>query len=120
MGIGAYIKNRLLKQKAVYWGSPVSDGYGGHTWGSPVEIDCRWEDVTKVVQTRDGEEVVSVAQVFVDRDVVKGGVLWLGRLADLTSSQQSDPATVSGAYVIKRVEKLPEIDGNGFLRKVLL
>ena len=45
------IIDRSLKQTAVYWslagddsGGDDFDEYGQPIFGTPVEIDCRWED----------------------------------------------------------------------------
>lgn len=120
MGITDHI-GRLLKQRAVYWGSPTPDGYGGYAWATPVEVNCRWQEGVKVVVTSDGKEVISTAQVWVDRDMSEGDMLWLGSLSSLTSAQQADPTTLQDAYTVKRVEKTPELGKSGnYLRKVYL
>ncbi len=51
-------------------------------WPDPVEIDCRWDEVTKLVvsgQTsgKPGEEVVAHATVLVNIDLKYGGFLSL-------------------------------------------
>ena len=110
MGIENLIA-RLCTQTAVYWGSPVADGYGGKTLADPVEISCRWEDrvekISIVTASRLGEEIVSKAQVFVTEDVEELGWLFLGDLDDLDSDEEADPMTVDGAYEIKRFDKTP-------------
>ena len=71
MGIENFI-TRTCSQTAVYWGTPVADGYGGKTFVDPVEISCRWENrVEKIsrVGSRTGEEIISQARVFVTQDV---------------------------------------------------
>jgi len=112
--------NKQLNQTAVYWASPTQDGYGGFTWSSPVEIDCRWQNSTKVITTGNGDEIVCKAIVYVNQDVDEEGMLYLGDLDDLDSGQEADPMTVDGAYKILRFDKSPTVRGDAYLRKVYL
>lgn len=129
-----------LTQTAVYWPSPVNDGYGGWTYGTPSEVACRWIDKTKVIQTMKQKELVSQAQVKVAVDLDVNGYLWLGTLVELatflgippiggtdsdtsTSSSLestsgpvnpgggSDPSVISGAFRIVQFTKTPSIGG---------
>jgi len=109
-----------LHQTAVYWGSPTDDGYGGYTWGDPVEIDCRWIDSARVVTDGKGREIVCRAEVQVGQDLDEDGMLYLGELDDLDSAQEDDPRTVDGAYSIKRFDKVPTIKGTAYYRKAYL
>jgi len=96
-------------QTAVYWGSPVPDGYGGYTYAKPIEIKCRWDDVSKEIMSDNGEQIVCRAQVLTPTDVKTGGYLYLGSLQNLTldAADYVNPRTVNGAYMIQRVEKSP-------------
>lgn len=94
-------------QTAVYWGNPRSDGYGGIIFDDPVEIKCRWDDVAKLITDAKGQTVISQAEVLITQDVVVDGYLYLGALADLDSSEEENPISVSGAHAIKRVDKTP-------------
>jgi hypothetical protein len=108
-------------QTAVYWGNPRNDGYGGTTYDSPVEIKCRWDGTTKRVTNNQGVEVVSQAEVLVTQDMDADGLLYLGALSDLTTTQQNDPAQVVGAYKIQRVDKNPLFRSTSeFVRTVYL
>ncbi len=111
---------KFLQQTAVYWASPKTDGIGGFTWADPVEIKCRWTDSTNVVTGRDGQELVSRAFVLVDRDLEEQGVLFLGTLLELDSTQEDDPTELDGALLIKRFDKIPDIPAKLFLRKAFL
>jgi len=111
---------RNLNQTAVYWASPQPDGYGGYTYDDPIEISCRWVDSVKVVKDKNGEEIVCRAEVQVDRDVDEGGVLYLGSLGDLTEQQKNNPKLVDGAFEIKRFDKIPDVKGKKYFRKVYL
>jgi len=114
-----HFTERNLHQTAIYWGAPINNGYGGFTWEEPEEIECRWEDSTKVILTAKGEEETSHAEVQVKQDVDENGMLFLGSLDDLDSDQIDDPVG-AGAHRILRFDKVPTIDGLHFYRKVYL
>jgi hypothetical protein len=97
-------------QTAVYWASPTPDGRGGHTWDTAVEINCRWEGSTELIRASNGEQIVSRAVVQVSQDLNENGMLYLGELDDLTTAQKANPMTVSTAYLIRKFDKIPEID----------
>jgi hypothetical protein len=119
MSIGASI-TRNLNQTAVYWGSPVEDGYGKQTFADPVEIVCRWEDKQQIIGTITGNQIIgfqnmSRAIVYVDRDLDVDGWLMLGTLDDLvdssgdSSGEYYDPHQITSAYIIKRFERMPAL-----------
>jgi len=111
---------RACVQTAVYWGSPVADGYGGFTFASPVEIACRWEEKTGTFINRKGEQIFSKAYVFTLQDVVERGYLYLGELTDLDSNPD-DPKEVDDALEIKRFDKSPALGSTTvFTRKAYL
>lgn len=112
-------------QKAVYWplgsadsGGSDYDNYGQPNYATPVEIDCRWHDKNEEFVDAQGMRVVSHSLVFVDRDVVLDGVLWLGELTDV--SDLSNPLKNDGAWPIRRVDKIPDMDVEEYLIKVFL
>lgn len=120
------------KQKAVYWGNPTEDGYGGLTFDDPVEIYCRWEDKTQILGAITGNQVLGYSEtsraiVYLLQDVTEEGYLWLGELTDLDSYLDSsdgtyiDPRTVPNAHIIKRFEKTPSFGSTTvFLRRAFL
>lgn len=112
--------DRNLNQTAVYWGTPVDDGDGGLTFADPVEIDCRWVDISEVITAASGEQIVSRAKVRVNQDLDERGMLYLGTLADLDSTQEGDPLSVDGAHEIRRFDKIPTIKANAYSRKAWL
>lgn len=111
---------RACNQTAVYWASPTDDGYGNFVYADPVEISVRWEDSTEVITDSKGQERVSKAEVIVLQDVVEQGLLFLGDIADLDSTEEDDPTTIDGAYPVVRFDKTPGIKGRSFLRKAWL
>lgn len=113
------IISRMRKQTAVYW-IPLDklDSYGAPVLGSPVEISCRWQDSVQLFIAADGTEQTSNAKVFVDRDVVIGGVLMLGTLEDITDPIH--PKENEGAYEIKQFMDMPNLKATEFLKTVIL
>ena len=124
MGI-IQVLEKAYVQTAVYWATPISDGYGGNTFSTPVEISCRWEYKQEVVTERKGiashgEEITSFAQVYVLQDISKGGYLYLGELNDLDSNPDT-PKEIANAFKIIKFEKTPVYRStSNFLRKVYL
>jgi hypothetical protein len=109
-----------LRQTAVYWGGPQSDGFGGRTFDEAVEISVRWEDKQELFIDATGQEVRSNAVVYVDRDLDMGGYLYLGELDDLDSAEAADPFTLSNAREIRGWGKTPSLKNDISLRKVWL
>lgn len=101
------------KHTAVYWGSPVPDGYGGLTFDSPIEINCIWSEKKRSMMSNEGREVVSEAQVHVLQDVDQNGMLFHGKLTDLTQDQKDDPRTLERAYEILRFIKIESLVNPG-------
>ena len=115
------IISKNCKQTAVYWSSPVNDGYGGFTFAEPIEIKCRWEDKVQFIRMDDGNMQASRAIVYVLQELDEEGYLYLGTLADLDSADEDDPTIVSGAYNIKKFEKSPVLGKtNAFAYKAWL
>lgn len=91
-----------------YWSPRVNDGYGGGSYGAPVEALCRWEEVAEKFTTPDGEELVSSAIVWPDFIPETGGFLYRG---ELVTGIPADPREQAGAYEIKKVQRTPELSG---------
>lgn len=119
---------RQYKQDCVYWGNPQNDGEGGFTFDEPVELKCRWEETKQVVSDAKGNMIASRAVVFTKQDLDEEGYLFLGTLEDVydlvgESSEGGcdDPASVEGAYIIKRFQKTPALGSTTeFLRSSFL
>jgi hypothetical protein len=125
MSITSFL-TRTCTQVAVYWGSPVNDGYGGKTFATPIEIFCRWEDRNEVFVASNGDEAVSKSVVYILQDLDQEGYLYLGTLDELYDSAESSgitlaPSEIEGAQIIKRFDKQPALGSiTEFLRKVYL
>jgi hypothetical protein len=108
---------KLFKQRAVYWAPAGLDSNGQMTYEPPIEIKCRWSDISSLYLDTQGEQAVSQATVMVDRDVKKGGILWKGKLQTVIS--QSVPLENPDAAEIKRFESEPNIKATKFFRTAL-
>jgi hypothetical protein len=108
----------VLRQDAVYWGSPTPDGTGGRTFAAAVQIKCRWEDGSFVFTNAEGREEVATSQVFVASDLDLEGYLYLGGLTWLSAAQRSNPLIAPGAVEIRGRSKDPDVSGTRFLREV--
>lgn len=119
-GILSFIK-RVCVQRAVYWGAPEADGFGGYSFSEPKEVSVRWDDKTERVTDSNGNEIVSRAEIMVTEDVDEGGCLYLGELDSLSEGEKANPQSVEGAFLIKRVDRSPLYRStNKFVRTVYL
>ena len=109
-----------LNQVAVYWGNPVNDGQGGRTFDNPVEIAVRWEQKQELFIDGNGQEVRSMAVVYLAQSVVLDGFLYLGVLNDISSAEEADPMTISNAFAIRGYQSIPNVRATKFLRRAWL
>ena len=107
---------RNLRQKCVYWGTATPDGFGTYTYADPVELDCRWEDITMVNMLALEINTEVRSEVFLAQDVAEQGMLLLGTLDDLDSGEYNDPVA-AGASIIVRFDKIPTLKGDYYFRK---
>lgn len=110
----------MRRQKAVYWdlATITHDDYGDPETIAGVEIDVRWEEATVEFLDINGTTQLSNAIVYADRDLKVGGVLMLGELTDVTDA--TNPKENTGAFEIKRFDKLPTLRVTDFLRTAYL
>ena len=113
------ILKRMLKQDAVYWGVTGFNPSGEPEFAAPIDIKCRWEEVSEVFLSVTGADEVSNAIVYVDRDVVVQGQLRQGKVANLPVPN-GHPSDNPGSYAIRKFEKLPTLDAKFFLRTCYL
>ena len=91
-----------LRQKAVYWPFKAYDGNGNATYGTPVEIPCRWEDNASVIQSPNKGPIAITGQVYVDQTLLLDSQIRLGALADL-------PSPLDNLRVIIDINNTPDI-----------
>lgn len=106
--IEKYIK-RISRHTAVYWSRPTPRADGSNSYAAPIEIKCLWVGGTQYIPDRDMREVSAKALVYVSQDLDEQGMLFLGKLSELTTAQKTDPRKVSRAYEITKFEKIPSL-----------
>jgi hypothetical protein len=112
---------KVCVQTIVYWAPLGSDGYGGTIYADPIERKVRWDDVTEIIKTNDGEDVVTRAKLMVVDDYTYKGMVYLGRIQDLTIVERKDPRSIINAYEIKSNPKTPLFrSSTQFVREIYL
>jgi len=119
---------KVRKQVAVYWEPGHPDESGQEGFGNPIEIKCRWTDITAMEVKDNGDQFMSRAIVIVDRQLRLDGVLWLSTakvtdpagtaLGQLTDA--NDPFENAGALRIQRITRTPDIRAKNFIDRVVL
>jgi hypothetical protein len=108
------------RQKAVYWGPVGVDAYGKTTFADPVEMNVRWEYVSKIFINPKGKEERSNSVVYPEDEVLVKGYMAPIELTSLNSANEGYPEIVEGAREIRSVDKTPDIKYTGFLIEVYL
>lgn len=101
--------SKQLNQTMVYWPSPVNDGYGGKTFGVPVEVPARCEYRIERAINAMGNEVLSKAFVYLEQEVEEGAFLYLGSLSDIDADGLVNPSTVKGSMIVLTFLKIPRL-----------
>lgn len=107
-GIDRFLK-KIAKDVAVYWGNPTVSGDGSNRYDDPIEIDVLWKGKEDLVRSLNAKEGVGRAVVYVTVDLDEQGMLYHGRLTDLTDAQKADPRKVKKAFEITRFFKVPSM-----------
>jgi hypothetical protein len=109
----SFIDNNL-RENITYWSAGALDGFGKPTFGSPTTIPARWEQVTELFIDNTGNEVRSMAKVFLGQAVSNGDYLYKG------VSSATDPTTVDGAYEVRQYKEIPGLYYDVLLRVAML
>ena len=105
----------MLKQKATWW-SVSPDGFGGDTFGSPVLLDCRWENRQEVfIGQIDRKELISNAVVFINQDIAVGDYLVEG-----DQIAQVDPSELPNSFKVQRFDSVPDLRNLQKVRRAVL
>ena len=110
---------RNMHHDVTHWPITGTNGYGGFTFGTPVLVVCRWQDVAELFRDANNEEVISDAIVYMPVDVDIGDFLAQG---DHTSPTVTDPTTLTSprAYRVRQRHRTTDLRNLVALRKVFL
>ena len=98
---------RAQKQKLVYWPYSGADRHGQPTYGTAVEMSCRWDDAVKQIFTTEGSPVFSSIELITQVRIQPKGMVWLGKLSQVTSA--TVPRSNSGVREVIMVASTPTI-----------
>jgi hypothetical protein len=118
-GVTAYLK-RITNDTAVYWASPTASADGSNSFGTPIEIKCFWSNSIDLKTEIDRKDVFVQAKVHVVIDLDEQGMLFHGKLTDLTDIQKSNPKKVPRAYEIKKFIKIPSLTNKSQFNRVAI
>jgi hypothetical protein len=97
---------KMLRQAAVYWGTPSENSDGTFSYADPVQCRCQWGSPKEdLIIDAEGRERVAHASVFLNLTPELNGFLYLGLLDDLDSDADM-PEENPAAYKIIAIEKV--------------
>ena len=108
-----------LNQKCVHWLKTGSDKYDMPTYGTPTEIDCRWDDVTELFMSLKGELEPSRSTVYSLTDFHPDDMLWYGTMAEYTAQHDGEDVRTF-AHTVRRADSIPDIRAEVYLRMAFL
>jgi hypothetical protein len=108
-----HFAQKNLRQDITYWPPSAQNIYGHASSGEPILIKGRWENMNQQIRKASGEEVMSRAEVFVDRDLSISGFLAQG---DLTT----EVTPPEGALEIQDFRTTPDLRNLGHERRAYL
>lgn len=113
---------KYLKQKLVYWQKTGTGASGQSTYGQPVEVDCRWDDLQEEVQMIDGRKIISNAHVLTQTPLALGSLVMKGTLADWKAmpTYPRIPTKNQGAFEIFKTGGTPDLKGRPLLDEAYL
>lgn len=107
---------RFLKQTAVWWQIYGHDAQGHRQFEEPVEIKCRWEDLSEEFADPNGQTRISRSKVLVERDLGIGDLLLLGTMDDVVFPDEPLHEENGHVMEIQRFDKIPDRRARKFLR----
>lgn len=107
-------------QTCVYWAPNGFNTFGEQQFVDPVEVNCRWEDKAQQFVDKEGKESVSSSIIYPAQALLLGGYVCLTTLAALSSEEEGDPKTVSGAKEIRNVSASTNIKATEWFYKAWL
>jgi hypothetical protein len=102
----------------VYWSRTGTDSTGRPVYADPIQLKCRWDDVTSQQTNAAGDLYQSRASVIVPQDMKLSDRLKKGLLASLLPGTR--PEQQPGSYEIQSWESSDSPDGEDFIKVAYL
>ena len=117
------LDNELLTKIAIYWPSGAIDEDGERGIGTPVEMQCHWEDTYQEFVDSQGKTFVSTATVYLKARVKVDGWLWLSsaKICDDAGTGLQD--AIDEGLIIENVDPTPDTQNppqNQMIRVVMM
>lgn len=74
-------------QDAVLWVRTGQDFHGRPLLADPIDLKVRWVPTKREVQDAHGNTIAIDAVAVVDRNIVVGSLMWLGRIEELPGTE---------------------------------
>lgn len=98
----------------VYWPPSTLDKFGRRAPGTPVQLKCRWDELTETVKDKNGVEFQPKASVMVSEEVdPNGGILMKGTITDIVDADE--PLNNDDCWEIRAFENIPNFKCTEFL-----
>lgn len=113
--------DKYLNQLLLYWEKEGIGGSGQSKFKDPVEVRCRWDDVSELDVEAMGRLVEGNAFLLTAIKLKKGSIVWLSTkfedgeaLAEWRAmpTYPKVPTTLQGGYEVTRVGSNPAKDGS--------
>ena len=98
---------RSQKQTLTYWAYTGSDRYGQPTYGPPVQMTCRWDEMIKQVFSSDGSPVFSSIELITRVRLAPKGLVRIGRIP--TGGTTPAPRTYVDVYEVIATSFTPNL-----------
>jgi len=112
VSLRSLVRKATSHDKAVYWAAGPLDPYSKVTYLTAVEVGVRWDDTVETFTGLNGQIQVSKAMVLMepDFDIEPKGVLWHGKLVDLTDPLV--PINNKGSLEIRGIRRIPDFENS--------
>jgi len=113
MTVKGNVQQRNLLGTATTW-THTPDGFGGYIFSAPIALKCRWEKRATTFRDSQGEEITSIAIIYVSADVSIGDYIYEG------TTTVADPTTLVEARRVRQFDKMSDLRNIEILRRVFL
>lgn len=114
---------RNLNETITYWRVIGDNGFGGYVFARPITMKARYSQSQEKYLTETGEEVISLAVVHLESDVITGDWIALGihlTKSDPTALNKDGEPAIYSAHRVRRFTKVPDLRNSENNRKAYI